>query len=570
MKTFRKMLFFIKPYTVYLLVGLMLSLLEIGAFFITPYIFKVFIDDVLGNHNSRLLYPIVCGYFIFIIFGVGFGVLKEYFFAVMNERIVKDARVFLYKELRKVELSKFVTFKIGSLMSYFVNDTPQMMGKVATDVIELIRNALRALIGIAVLAAINVKMLLILLLLLPAYVFNAVFFQKPIRGSSMKAQEQKSVISDTLEEHLSGTNEIMVFNRLSWDFRKVREVFEKYIHIAVKNTIWMRVSSDTGILIYFLATILIYLIGGNYVLKGMMTVGTLLFYANYMDNIYMPSRLMIDINNDLQNAIAVGERYFNFIDSMDAESKPGLASQIQWNEFTDKIEFQDVSFKYNNEYVLKNINLEIKKGEAVAVIGASGSGKSTLIKLLLNLYEPASGEISIDSQNLQSIEKHSFYDKVSVVFQEPFLFSGTIMDNISFSSPEATVEEVVQAAAKAGANEFIQQMESGYYSLLNERGSNISGGQKQRIAIARSILKNAEIYVFDEITSSLDSTNQGIICDAIAQLKREGKTVVLITHTLNNLVNMDKIIVLKDGQIRSIGSYDELMKDSKTNIELQH
>lgn len=560
MHSFKKMVKFVIPYYRYSLLGLTLGILEIGFHLSIPYIFKMFIDEALTNKNHDLLMKSVLAYLLVTFSIVLLGFLKEMVYRITNEKIVRDNRVSLYRHLRNLKLKKLSGYKLGKLMSYFINDIPKMSDNLASGLMDVIINLVRLSVGIITLALLDVKMLLFVLILLPFYLFNAKLFNKSIRNSTKEVQEQKSTISDSLQEHISGSTEIMVFNRQEWDIAKLRKVFSKYIKLAVKNSMWMRASNDTGFMIYWAATILIYYIGGLKVLDGTMTIGTLLFYARYIDNVYMPAKLLIILNNNIQSNIAAGERYFDFFQRTSEGKNEKLKRTNKIDDFKNKLELENVSFSYDDDLVLKNISFDIKKGETVAVVGPSGSGKSTLIKLLLNLYTPTSGEISIDDKNIESINSENLYNIMSVVFQEPFLFSDTVYDNIRFSKPEASLEEVIGASKLSGAEEFINNLNNKYSTHIGERGSTLSGGQKQRLAIARGILKESEILIFDEVTSSLDTANKNIIYDSIEKMKEKNKTIILITHRLKDIECMDKIIVLNDGEIVGAGTHDELIK----------
>lgn len=568
MDTLKKMLRFSRPYWKQQVLALLFSTLEIVAFLLFPYVVKILIDEVFIKKNIVLFPKVILFYILLVIIIIFFEFSKTIIYKKLDEKVVRDSRSFLYKHLREMEFKHLHDYKTGELMSYFTNDVPKMTSILTSSVVELIQNLIRITCAVIVLSIINLKILLLILLLLPAYLLTVFIFSKPIRNSTKDMQMQNANISEVLQENLLGTHEILVFNRKAWDYKKIEEAFTRYIKYAVRNTLWITASNESGILIYWLAQILIYFIGGQYVLRDAMTIGTLLLYVQYMDNIYMPARTLLNFNNDIQQAIASGERYFNLIKDTSTDmgyEKPLKRSLIGFN---NKIVFNNVSFKYENELVLEGLNFEIEKGEAVAIVGTSGAGKSTLIKLLLNLYKPTSGEIFLDSMDIKTITNECLYELISVIFQDPFLFSDTICNNIKFSNSDATDEEVKNAAQLAGAESFIDSMDKGYDSEIGEMGSKLSGGQKQRIAIARGILKNASIYIFDEATSSLDIENQSLINTTINRLKTQEKTVISITHNYDNITNMDKIIVLKDGKIEAIGRHSKLIETSDTYRQL--
>jgi ABC-type multidrug transport system fused ATPase/permease subunit len=569
METLKKIINFTKPYYRLQALALLCAIAETGAYLILPFVFRMLIDDALTIKDSKLFVRVIIYYFLVIVTIVVFGFLKELLYKVIDEKAIKDIRVNLYIHLKNCEVSELLDYKIGNIMSYFTNDIPQMVNGLTYNVIQAILYVVRICFGIAVLGSINMRILIIITLLLPFYLFAAKTFSKPIKNSVQKQQEQNATISETLHENISAAIEITVFNRKRWDLNRVSEVFTTYVNLSVQNMFWVKLSGDIGFIIYWLATIVVYFVGGRYVLKGVMTIGTLLLYAHYLDNIYMPSNLLLGIYNNFQKVITLGERYFELVERLCAGQKNHSRGESILQGFKQTIKFKDVWFKYGDETVIKGLKFEINKGEAVAIVGPSGAGKSTIAKLILGLLKPSCGEILIDSINLNNLDSESLYNTIGVVSQEPFLFSDSIYNNLRFGKLETSMKEIQEAVRLASASDFIEAMKEGYYTLLGERGSKLSGGQKQRISIARTILRNSDIIVFDEITSALDSENEYEIFKTINALREQGKTLVVITHSLNNIKNMDKIIILNKGEVEAIGRHDELILNSSTYVDLQ-
>lgn len=563
MNIFSRMTKFIKPYWHYQIIATLFAIIANGSFLFMPYIFKIFIDEVLAKKRADIFTKVLLAYFGVVLAFVVFDFMKHFIFSIMNEKVKRDSRIYLYKHLRNTEMKKFDNYKIGTLMSYLLNDTNQMSGTLASTLTTLLENLLRIIVGVIVLASIDAKILLIVIMFLPLYLLDILVFNKPIKHYTKKLLEQNEIVTHTLQENLSGTHEILVLNRKEWEIKRLIRIFNQYIKIAVKNLLWSKGSSDVGFLIYWFVIVLVYFIGGRKVLDGTMTIGMLLFYAHYIYNIFMPSKLIVDNVINIQKSIASGERYFSLIDNTSPEAVTSGTQKLSVHEFRNEIEFRDVCFKYKEEMVLKNINFEIKKGETVGIVGSSGAGKSTLINLLLNLYKPDSGEILIDSVNINRIKTEDLFNLISVVFQDVFLFDGTISDNIQLGKLEANQEEIEKAAKKANADSFINSLTEKYISNVGERGAKLSGGQKQRISIARALLRDTNVVIFDEATSSLDSENKSIINDTISQLKSENKTVIFVTHDLNSIKALDKIIVLDNGEIKEVGLHEDLSNESE-------
>lgn len=300
METLKKIMGFTRPYSKLQVLASLCAIAETGSYLILPFIFRMLIDEALTNRDSNLFVRVIVYYFLVIVSIVTFGFLKELLYKIIDEKVIKDIRLNLYTHLKKCEVSELLDYKIGNIMSYFTNDIPQMINGLTYNVIQAIQYVIRVCIGIAVLGSINIRLLIIITLLLPFYLFAAKTFGKPIKSSSQKLQEQNAKISETLHENISAAIEITVFNRKKWDFDKVSEVFLDYVNLSVRNMFWIKLSGDIGFIIYWLATIVVYSVGGNFVIKGVMTIGTLLLYAHYLDNIYMPSNLLLGIFNNFR------------------------------------------------------------------------------------------------------------------------------------------------------------------------------------------------------------------------------------------------------------------------------
>lgn len=298
---FLKLLKVVKPYWHYLLLALILGLFEIILFLITPYVFNnIFIERVLINNTPELFKISIISYSLLIIFSVIFGSCKELIYKYVNEKVGCNLRLNLYNHLRNnSDFLKLKSYKTGTLMSYFSNDVSRITGDISGIICEFIKNVFRLIVALVILAIIDLRILTIALLLLPLYLFNAKFFNKPIIDSSSNVQNQNQLMSESLEEMLNGIEELNFINNFKWEFKKLKHIFSKQVNLTLKNTAWMNLSMETGYIIYWIVLIVIYYIGGINVLKGTMTVGTLLFYAQYIDNIYMPARSLIQINNSL-------------------------------------------------------------------------------------------------------------------------------------------------------------------------------------------------------------------------------------------------------------------------------
>lgn len=549
MKTFVRMMQFIRPYKLRHFISILASMLEGISYLLMPYAFKVFIDEALVKKDPKLVFQSLSVYFVVVMLAVLFGILKVIVTNLTVQKIIKDTRMNLFRSIRLSELKNLENYKTGSLMSYFITDCAQLSNGLGSAVTGFFQNILRIVTGIIVLGSINYKILILMLVFLPFYLLDILLFSKPIKKSTTKMHNQQSIISESIQESLSGSAEILVLNKQKWEFKLLEKKLNHYIKHSFITSLWSTLSNNLGFLIYWLVHIGVFYIGSRYVINGEMTIGTLIMYGTFMDNIYMPCKLLIQDNINIQKSIASGERYFQLLDSLHSESAADDTS-TNLSKFNKSIIFNNVQFSYANDKIFTDFNLEIKKGETVAIIGESGSGKTTLLKLLLNFYQAQKGEINIDGININNLNKESIYNSMSVVFQDVFLFDGSIEDNLLLSNSNVDHSRVEEAAKLAGAHDFIMQLEDGYQTKVGERGSKLSGGQKQRIAIARALLRDSEIYLFDEPTSALDYDNKSILMDTISLLKSFGKTVIIVTHDLTHLNKMDHIVEMSKNNNR--------------------
>lgn len=538
-----KLLSFFKKNRMLQFSGILVGILETAAFLAMPFAFKVFIDKALMEKDLDLMNKALLGYFTIVFIAVSLGVVKSVIFKLIDEKNIKEARLTLMKSVRSSRLSKFDSYKTGSLISYFLNDSRYMLESLSSVIGSTIENLLRITAGVIILGIIDFKILCVVLMFLPLYLLDVIVFNKPIKESSSEVQRQNAVITEKIQEHLMGSKEIVLNNKQQWEQNRFKEIFDRYIRTSVKSVFWGQMSFSVGFLIYWFVLILIYFFSGKAIISGTMTIGTMILYANYVDNIYMPCKLLVQQNINIQRCKAAGERYFKLKQELEEESVHKLGEKII-KEFNHSIEFKDVSFSYGNEEILKGVNLEIKKGETVFIVGESGSGKSTLLKLLLNLYKPTEGEILMDGTELCELNKHDFYERVSVFFQDVFLFDGSLKENLTFSNERAEKSWIEQCINKANISELIEVH-------VEEQGKNLSGGQKQRVAVARTLIKDTEIFIFDEPTSSLDAQNKQVVFDTIRELRDRNKTVIVITHDDFEKDLAHRVISIENGIVKA-------------------
>ena len=494
--------------------------------------------------------------------GVYFGLaicsyIRSYYTHYAAWNFLADLRAQVYAHLQRLSMKFYHDKQTGQIMSRIINDTNNIEVLIAHAVPDVLFNIV-ILIGVAIiLFIINPTLAAFSLITIPIIFVISVWFAKKVLPIFRRAQEILGVLNANLQDNISGMKEIQVFNQHEREHAKIANNAKSQARAILDA---LRFSAAYGGSIQFfssIGTVIVIAVGGHMALHGYVDVGDIVAFIMYLAIFYQPIAALARINEDLQTAIAGGERVFQILDAeIDVKEKEDA------HVLTDvkgHIKYENVSFHYNEgSVVLKNISVEIKPGERVALVGPTGVGKTTFINLLNRFYDPVEGSITVDGHDLRDVSLSSIRSCMSNVIQEVFLFNDTLAENIGYGAPGATTEEVLQASKVARADEFISELAEGYETKVGERGLRLSGGQKQRVSIARAVLRDKPILILDEATAAVDVETERQIRDALDDVM-ENRTTVIIAHRLSTIKKADKIIVLKDGQVEDIGSHDELM-----------
>lgn len=471
---------------------------------------------------------------------------------------VASARQALYEHLQTLSPRFYSDSQTGQILSRIVSDTANFEALIAHAVPEMTVNALTVAGVATILFRINARLALYTLVPIPLIVFGFYMYNKYVRPLFRRAQAKLGELTATLQDNLGGMREIQLFTQEAREKERIRV---RAVEHARAITTAVSVSACMHACIDFLAglgTVSVVLFGGQMALRGQMSIADVAGFLLYVSSFYEPIMQLNHTNESLQQALAACDRYFELMDT-----KPEIQDApdaVEIDRVAGHIVFENVSFQYGQDVpVLKNINLQIRPGETVALVGPTGVGKTTMANLVPRFYDPTSGRILLDGIDLRKIKLSSLRRQIAMVSQDVFLFNGTIAENIAYGSPNATMEDIRKAAQAAGAEEFINQLPDGYNTQIGERGVKLSGGQKQRLAIARALLYNAPILILDEATSSVDTETEAKISSALEKLM-EGRTAIVIAHRLSTVRNADKIVVLQEGEIVEQGTHEELMK----------
>jgi subfamily B ATP-binding cassette protein MsbA len=487
-----------------------------------------------------------------------FTYLSTYFMAPVRNGIVEDLRNKMYRKILHLPMSYFSNERKGDIMSRVSNDVQEVDNSVMSSIQVLFKDPVFILIYLTSLFVMNYKLTLIILLMLPAIGFILGVISRSLRKKAKLGQQRLGFLTSLIDETLHGLRIIKAFTAEEIVYKNTAETNNKYTRLQIRIFRKRNLASPLTEFFSILVMAIILFLGANMVLTDGLAFSAEAFIAYIMlfSQILPPAKNFSNAWSTVQKGMASLDRVDELLDADEVILDP--ENPVEFKGFNHTIEFRNVTFSYGNEDVLHNINLIIPKGKTYALVGASGAGKTTMVDLLPRFFDVTDGEILIDDVPIKQYNVLELRSLFGIVNQEPILFNNTFFNNISFGKPNATREEVENAARIANAHDFIMETPEGYDSSIGERGSKLSGGQRQRISIARAVLKNPPILILDEATSSLDSENERIVQDALDRLLSD-RTSVVIAHRLSTIVKADQIVVLDQGRIVEQGKHEELL-----------
>lgn len=572
---------YIRPYRAYFISGLVLILFSSLTTLSFPYFFKVLIDSAQGLSKGKIAFSpdsitiLMVGILLLqMLFSFG----RVYTFAYVGEHALADLRKAVYDRMMQLPMEFFAKRRVGELSSRLSADLTQIQDAMTLMLAEILRGILTLVVGIGLIIYLSKKLALMMLAVLPVVILIAVLFGKRIRTVSRQAQDQLADSNTIVQETLQGITNVKAFSNEWFEIRRYSESLNKVVVLAVRNGV-LRGGFVSFILFALFGTI-IFLVWYSVGLmqRGEMSFGDLTAFVFYCTFVGGSMAGFADIYGQLQKTLGATQRVRELmkepIEMVNAQREP-LMPQYR---LSGRVQFEHVRFSYPSRsevMVLKDVNLESYPGQQIALVGPSGAGKSTIVSLLLQFYKADGGRILFDGREASEIPLSQLRQQMAFVPQDVMLFGGTIRENIAYGRPDATDEEIREAAVNAHAHEFISQFPEGYQTVVGERGIKLSGGQRQRIAIARAILKDPAILILDEATSSLDSASEALVQDALENLMRN-RTSFVIAHRLSTVRNADRIYVLDKGYVTEQGTHDELMQvpeglyRSLSKLQLSH
>ena len=483
-----------------------------------------------------------------------------YSIAFVGQRIVYRIRLDLHDKVQKLQMTFFDRQQTGKIMARILDDVGLLQSEITTTFVETTRHLARIVMGTVILFTIDVKLGLMAFVALPAYVITYKVFMRPISNVFTRFREDYADASGFLEERSKGIRLILSYARERREFRDFFKQLINLYRLGIKQSVLSSALGATCSVVSGVATGLIFYYGALQVRNGAMTVGDLIYFNMSMSNLFSPLIALANVNATLQQMLVVISRVFEVLDEeVIIQDKQGAKSL---DKVRGRIAFRNVSFRYTEagDYVIKDLNFVVRPGTTVAVVGPSGSGKSTLVSLLMRLYEPSEGRIILDDYNIQDLKISSLRNHISMVPQEPVLFSGTIAENIRYGRPGTTPEQVAEAAKSAQLYDFIMTLPERFEAPVEERGANFSGGQKQRLAFAMAVVTDPSILILDDTTSALDAKTEALIQETLDKLMADRSTFV-ITHRISTAMRADRILVLDNGRMAGWGLHDDLLTD---------
>ncbi|WP_114969045.1 ABC transporter ATP-binding protein [Rhodoferax ferrireducens] len=553
---------FAKPYSGQLLAGFILTLLGTAASLVPPYLAMPLMDEVLiPFQNGQHIDPMLVALYLSGLFGAallawGLSWAKTYILALVSERIGADLRTSTYEHLLRMSLEYFGGKRTGDLMSRIGSESDRICVFLSLHLLDFASDILMLLMTAVILFSINPWLALVTLVPLPfiVWMIHAVRFR--LQTGFEKIDRVWSEVTSVLADTIPGVRVVKAFAQEKREAARFREANKHNLAVNDKiNKIWSLFSPSVSLLTE-LGLLVVWAFGIWLVSKAEITVGVLMAFIAYISRFYGRLDSMSRIVSVTEKSASAAKRIFDILDHVSSVPEP--TQPVKLDRVEGRIELSEVSFRYGNREVNKGINLVIEPGEMIGLVGHSGSGKSTLVNLICRFYDVTEGSIRVDGVDVRSFPIADYRRNIGLVLQEPFLFFGTIAENIAYGKPHAGQADIIAAARAAHAHEFILRLPQGYDSMVGERGQGLSGGERQRISIARALLINPRILILDEATSSVDSETEKEIQKALENLV-QGRTTIAIAHRLSTLHRANRLVVLDRGHIVEVGTHDDLM-----------
>jgi ATP-binding cassette, subfamily B, putative efflux pump len=565
LSSIRRYLQYVKPYRLQIFWTIIIGLVKFSIPLIIPMLIKYVVDDIIGNHGlshhekvTKLMLIMGVMLVVFVILRPPIEYYRQYFAQWTSSKILYDIRDQMYTHIQKLSFRYFSNNRAGEIISRMINDVEQTKTFVISGLMNLWLDIATIVIAIIFMFYMNVKLTVVSILLFPFYAFSVRYFFGNLRKLTRNRSQALAEVQSYLHERVQGMPVIKSFAIEKFEQTQFDKRNKNFLEKALQHTSWNAKSFAAVNTITDIAPLIVIGYSAYLVIDHQLSLGTMVAFFAYIDKLYNPLRRLVNSSTTITQSFASMDRVFELLDEKyDIVDKPGAR---ECTNVKGDISFEHVFFSYDkdDEMVLKDIHLNVKKGETIALVGMSGGGKSTLVSLIPRFYDVTKGRITLDGVDIGEFKVQTLRDNIGVVFQDNILFSESVKDNILLGKPGATEEEVYEAAKAANAHEFILNLSEGYNTKVGERGVKLSGGQKQRVAIARVFLKNPPILILDEATSALDLESEHLIQESLEELAKD-RTTFIVAHRLSTITHANRIVLIEHGKIVEIGTHEELM-----------
>ena len=558
LKLLKRVLTFTLPYQKVLYLSMFFSVLLSFLSPIRPFLINYAVDNYIMMPDAVQLRFICIVLLSILVLESIVQFLYIYLATWLGQNVIQDLRAKTYKHILKLKMTYFDNTPIGSLVTRTVSDIETISDIFSQGLFVIIGELLKLIVVVCMMFYTDWRLALISLLAIPILLVATAWFKRNIKSAFQEVRSEVSNINTFVQEHIVGMNLVQIFNREDSELQKFKEINKNHLHAHLKSVFYYSVFFPVVEILSALSIGLIIWKGGEAIISGKeVTLGELVAFILYIHMMFRPIRQLADRFNILQMGIVGSERVFKVLDTKEFISDEGIVTK---EEVEGTVEYKDVNFAYKQEeWILKNLSFKIEKGKNLALVGRTGAGKTSIINILNRFYEIQSGSITIDGIKIEDFKLDNLRKHIAVVQQEVHLFSSSIMQNIMLFDEDITEDRVINAAKEIGIHDFIMSLPGGYNYVVGERGVTLSTGQRQLISFLRVYLRNPQILILDEATSSIDSYTENILQSALQKIS-EGRTTIVIAHRLSTIINSDKILLLENGTVEEEGNHKNLMK----------
>ncbi len=525
---------------------------------VTPQLIKYIIDKAIPQHNMLLVWVLGAGVLLTAVMSGLLIYLTRFYSAVYAQKVIMELRNDIYETLQYLHLDYYNQENTGQIMTRVTTDLNAIQSLVSFSLRLLINGVIFFIGAYAAMISMNAVLGSLLLTLFPGFIWLVYWFSTKVRPVFYASRTKFGEVTSILQENVRGSHVVRGFAQEEYEIAKFNEANNEYKELRVKAQTYRAVYFSAMMFLIGVGTVLVLIFGGTAVINGRMGRGEFIAFISYLGLLVAPTRQLTWLVGIIQRSLASGDRIIELISAKKEVTEDPKA--IDTPHFMGEIKYEDVWFEYEKgRYILKGINVKINPGERIVILGGTGSGKSSFIYLIPRLYDPTRGRILIDGVDIKRYKLKQLRKQIGLVLQETYLFNATIKDNIAFGNPDATDEEIIQAAKAAKIHDFIESLPDKYNTKVGDRGITLSGGQKQRVSIARTLVTNPSVLIFDESTASVDAETE-VYIQAALDILSKGRTTLIISQRISSVKYADRLLIFNDGKIVQDGTHDELIK----------